>query len=110
MATALIPMEYIEPQEEPENTQFNERCPLFDKHNYIRKHYTDNPAFKRFINKEFNTIEQLYNKSKNLIISIIQNLRRYKTNINHEYNEPSIYNKYIYPSGEFMCELLDVLE
>ena len=110
MATALISMEYSEPQEEPENTQFNERRPFFDKHNYIRKYYTDNPAFKLFINKGYNTIEQLYNKSKNLIISIIQNLRRYKTNIHYEYIDPSIYNKYIYPSVEFMCELLDVLD
>ena len=110
MSSVLIPMKYIEYQEEPENTQFNERSPCFNKHNYIEKHYTNNPAFKRFINKDFNTIEQLYNKSKNVVITTIRTLRIYKTNINQESIDTAIYNKHIYPSCEFMCELLEVLE
>jgi hypothetical protein len=110
MESELLPMKYIEYQEEPENTQFNERPLFFDKDKYIRKHYSDNVAFKYFINKDLNTVTQLYNKSKNLLNTVVKLLRTYNVYINTEYIEPKKYNRYINPSGEFMCKLLDILE
>jgi len=110
MESKLISMQYIKAQEEPENTRFNDNNPYFDRDTYIKKYYTDNEAFNNFRNKDQNTPIQLYNKSKNLLNTVVKLLRTYNVYINNEFIEPKKYNKYIYPSVEFMCKLLDILE